>query len=153
MKIIFLFINKTKDKWISEGENEFIKRLQKFAQVEFRIIKECNKGDTEKIKKTEGENIISKIKSDELVCLLDVKGKLLSSEELAEEIKECRDLKGGKMVFIVGGAWGVSEEVKKRADLIISMSKMTFTHQMIRVFLMEQVYRGFSILQGSGYHK
>ncbi len=153
MKITFLFVGKTKDSWIKEGENEFLKRLQKFAQIEVKIVDELGKSDENKIKKEEGGNILKNIKNEEFLCLLDVKGKHLSSEELAKNIELWKDTKGGKIIFVVGGAYGVSEEVVKRADFLLSFSKMTLTHQMIRLFLMEQTYRAFSILGGSKYHK
>lgn len=152
MKITLLFVGKTKDSWIQEGMDEFLKRLQKFAQVDVQIISECSKGDVQKIKNEEGKSLLEKVKVNDFVCLLDVQGELLSSEQFAVKLDTWKS-RGEKLVFIVGGAFGVHEEIKKRANFLLSFSKMTFTHQMVRVFLLEQIYRGFSILQGSEYHK
>ena len=153
MKTAFIFVGKTKDAWIQSGESEFVKRLQKFAQLEFRIVSEEGKGDEERIKKEEGKRILEKIKKDEFVCLLDLHGKELSSGSFAKHIEKWRDFHGGKVTFVIAGSYGYSQEVIERSDFRICFSKMTFTHQMIRVFLLEQVYRAFSILQGSEYHK
>ena len=151
MKIRFLFVGKTKDSWIQEGEKEFLKWLKKFSQPDVFIVNESREKTPEKIMEEEGKNILKNIKDDEVLCLLDLYGKHLSSKEFAQKIDKWKGR--GKVVFVVGGAWGLSDRVRDRADFCLKLSDMTFTHQMLRPFLMEQVYRAFTILQGSGYHK
>lgn len=133
------------------AEAEFLKWLKKFCQPELKIVSEETKGERQKIIDLEGESLLKKIADDEIVCLLDLHGKQLSSEKFAEQLSLWKQK--GKLVFVVGGAWGVSDKLRARADFCLQLSEMTFTHQMIRCFLMEQVFRAFSILSNTGYHK
>lgn len=142
-------IGKTKEKYLKEGINEYLKRLKSFCKIEIITLKE-KKGDRAKIIKQEGEEIIKKIDKSSFVVVLDDKGKQKSSEEFAEFILGIQQK--GKVTFIIGGAYGLPEEVIKSADFVLSLSKMTFTHQMIRIILWEQIYRAFSIIEGKSYH-
>ena len=153
MKIEIITISKNKSSYIDEAEAEYLKRLSAYATIDIIVIKEVPvKGDDEKVKKEEGDKIISKLKEDYLSIALDVTGQQYSSEEFSNMIESQKDY-GGNIQFIIGGPLGLSGEVLAHCNRIVSLSKMTFTHQMIRVLLLEQIYRGFEILKGSGYHK
>lgn len=155
MKIKIITISKTKSEY-SEAEQEFLKRLQKYTDLEILNLKEepiSKNRSAKEIKKIEGERIIDKIDKDSQIIVLDNKGKQFASREFAVKIEEIKDFKGAKIIFIIGGPLGVSGEVLARADLILSFSKMTFTHQLIRLLLLEQLYRAFEILKGTKYHK
>ena len=154
MKITLLGIAKTKEKWIQSGMDEYIKRLSKFGKIECIFINESKKNNTKDIVEDESQKIIEKIPKNVFICLLDVLGETLSSEELSQKIEKWKSApKGSHICFIIGGAYGVSEKLKETADYRLSFSAMTFNHQMIRVFLLEQVYRAFCISSGHKYHK
>jgi len=155
MKIQLILVGKNKDKWIDEAVFDFLKKLKNYAQVSIEILKDekITKGqEVLKIKKTEGKRILEKVINNNFLIVLDETGKLFSSRELAKQIQTKIDF-GQNLTLVTGGALGLSDEVKQRADLLLSFSKMTFTHQMIRVFLLEQIYRAFNILKGTDYHK
>ena len=152
MKIKIIVIGKTKDKYFQEAESEFVKRISGFAQVEELVLKEEDKGNIEQIKKAEGGKILEKLDNDCFNIALDQNGKNLASEEFAKLIREQRDFGKGKISFIIGGTYGLSNEVLSKVDFKFSFSKMTFTHIMIRVFLLEQIYRAFTIIKGKKYH-
>jgi 23S rRNA (pseudouridine1915-N3)-methyltransferase len=155
MKIKIITISKTKSEY-SDLEKEFLKRLQKYAKIEVLNIKEepiTKNRSHDDIKAIEGEKLVSKIDQDAFIVVLDDKGKQFTSQEFAKQIEQIRDFKGAKMNFIIGGPLGLSGEVLGRANLVLSLSKMTLTHQMIRLLLLEQIYRGFEILKGTEYHK
>ncbi len=154
MKIRILESSKTDSAEFKSLIREFLKRISAFAEVEMVELKEIKSGKTftrEMAVKAEGEIILAALKGDELVVVLDEKGKELSSVEFAEFLEKQKDM-GQKLVFIIGGPFGLSEEVKRRADFTIALSKMTFTHQMVRIFLLEQIYRAFTIIAGKDYH-
>ncbi len=136
-----------------------MKRLSAYAKVEIiEIVDEkepdnASDKDIEIIKNKEGNKILDKIRDREYVILLDVEGKLISSEELAGKLAELSLSGDSNLVFVIGGSNGVSEEVRKKANFKLSFSKMTFPHQLMRVILLEQVYRGFKINRGEAYHK
>lgn len=154
MKIEIIAVSKDKDAWVKEVTQEYLKRLSSTVDVEFVFIKEETVGDdTERVKQKEGERILEKIKDDWVTVALDVKGNEYSSRDFAEKIEKWKDFEGGKVQFIIGGPLGLSGEVIAHANALISLSQMTLTHQMIRVLLLEQIYRAFEILKGSGYHK
>lgn len=145
MKIQVIQIGKSKDRYLEDGVNEMRKRLTPFCQLEMSILQP--KGSVE----VESLMIQKVIPKEAFVVVLDEKGKELSSMDFSKFIGERKD-NGDRIAFIIGGPHGLSENLKKSADLLMSMSKMTFTHQMVRLFLLEQVYRGFCILQGKTYH-
>lgn len=113
----------------------------------------ASKNDNESARAEEAKTILKKINSDHFVIVLDERGKQLTSPEFAELIREKRDFGPGKIQFIIGGSHGLDEHVRKHANLVLGFSKMTFTHEMVRVFLKEQIYRAFTILVGKAYHK
>lgn len=152
MKILIIQIAVTKDKNILELEREFEKRLTPFADLETVTLK-ASKIDNESARIQESETIVKKISKDFFVVALDEGGKQQSSKEFAELIKAQRDFGKGKIQFIIGGSHGLDPVVLKQVDLVLGFSKMTFTHEMIRPFLKEQIYRAFTILAGKSYHK
>ncbi|GAB4132207.1 MAG: 23S rRNA (pseudouridine(1915)-N(3))-methyltransferase RlmH [Bacteroidia bacterium] len=155
MKIVFLFTGKTEEKWVQEGLTVFTERLKHYCTVEEEIIpapKNAGKMQPEELKKQEGQQQLSKLQPGDRLVLLDEKGKTMNSEGLAQWIQ--KQQMGGykRLVLLIGGPFGFSEEVYKRADEKLALSEMTFTHQMVRVILAEQVYRAFTILKGEKYH-
>ncbi|MCQ2550978.1 MAG: 23S rRNA (pseudouridine(1915)-N(3))-methyltransferase RlmH [Clostridia bacterium] len=155
MNIQIICVGKLKEKYWDDAVNEYLKRLKRFAQVSIVELKESKlpEGMDQQIMKEEGESILKKIKDKDYVITLEIKGKNLSSEELAEKFKDLA-LEGKTDVdLVIGGSYGLSKEVSDRANFKLSFSKMTFPHQMMRVILLEQVYRSFKIINNETYHK
>lgn len=158
MKIKIIQIGKDKDAWVSEAGLEFLKRLKSFCEVEIVTLKDVMASKTfsrEKVREEEGVAILSVLgeqTASRFVIALDEKGTGVSSKDFAKMLEEKKDLGVGEIIFVIGGAYGLSDGVRKRADKILSFSKMTFTHQMIRVILLEQIYRAFTIIVGKEYH-
>lgn len=137
------------------GIEDYMNRLKKYISSEICIIRELKntKNFTPgQVKMKEGEEILKKIKSNDRLILLDERGKKYSSTEFASFLSHQLMLPAQRLVFIIGGAFGVSEEVYKRKDEWLSLSKLTFSHQLTRVILLEQLYRAFTILKGEPYH-
>jgi len=156
MKIKIISISKNKFDYISSGEQDYLGRLKKYTELEILNLKEepiTKNRSTDDIIGREGERILEKLDKDYFNIALHVMGKQMSSEELADLIEEIRDFKDAKICFIIGGPLGLSQKVLDKANLVLSFSKMTFTHQLIRLLLLEQIYRGFEILKGTEYHK
>lgn len=158
MKITIVCAGKIKEKYLNAGIAEFLKRLKPFAQVEIREIHEekmpedPSPAEKEQVLKKEGERLLKLVPAGSYLFVLDVYGELKSSEKLAAEI-DALGLRGrSSLTFLIGGAFGLSEEVRARADERISFSPMTFTHQMVRLLLVEQIYRAFKINRGEKYH-
>lgn len=155
MKITLLTVGKTTFPFVKEGCDIFIKRIKhyiSFESIEIPELKNTSSLSKDQIKEREGELIMKHIKGTDKVILLDERGKTLSSMEWSGEI-EREMISGTKaIVFIVGGAYGFSDAVYKRADSKLSLSKMTFSHQIIRLFFIEQLYRAFTIIKGEPYH-
>lgn len=155
MKIQLYQVGKTSFSFIQEGEKIYtdrIKRFTKFEQITIPNLKKGNKLNETEIKKKEGELILQKITNKDYLILLDDKGKSYTSKAFAEYIGEKQNHLSKNLVFLIGGAYGFSDAVYKRADAKMSLSSMTFSHQIIRVVFLEQLYRAFSILNGTPYH-
>ncbi len=158
MRITIVCAGKIKEKYLSQGIGEFVKRLGPFAQVEFREIHEEKMKDNpspaekEQTLRKEGDRLLAQVPENSWLYVLDVYGKELSSEELAGELAELALQGKSSITFLIGGAFGLSEEVRKAADRRLSFSRMTFTHQMVRLLLVEQIYRAFKINRGEKYH-
>jgi len=153
VKIKLIQLGKNKDS-LEQAMVDFVKRLGKFCDLDIMTLKDLKPSKTfspERCVKEEGEMILRAIPGDEFVVALDEKGKEMNSIAFAEFLSEKLD-QGRAITFIIGGAFGLAEKVKERADLQLSFSKMTFTHQMIRIFLLEQLWRGFCIINGKEYH-
>lgn len=155
MKIEIITISKSKFSYIDEAQKDYLKRLKAYATVDIIVIKETpiKKGGEELIKDQEGKKMIEKLKEGYTKIALDSTGQQYTSIEFSKWIEKLKDFDGGKIQFIIGGPLGLSGEVFAHVDSTISFSKMTMTHQLIKVILLEQVYRAFEILKGSGYHK
>ena len=156
MKIRVIAVGKIKETFSKKWLEEFEKRLSAYCSFlvdEIPAEPICDDKSYEKYKLIEGEKILSRIKPDSYVVTLEIQGKNLSSENFAEKIKEISSSGVNEIVFVIGGANGLSQAVSNRANFKLSFSKMTFTHQMIRLLLTEQIYRAFKILNGENYHR
>lgn len=159
MNITILAVGKLKEKYWKDAIEEYSKRLSRYCTFRITEVKESllranpSEADEEAVKTAEGRELLSKIKSSDYVITLEIKGKALSSTELAERIEELGITGKSSVVFIIGGSLGLSEEVSRRADFKLSFSAMTFPHQMMRIILLEQIYRSFKIIKNEAYHK
>lgn len=155
MKIKLICIGKTGKDFLIAGEQEYLNRLKHYVSVE-RIeipdIKNAKSLSIDQIKELEGKEILSKLQSGDQLILLDENGKLFSSTEFADFLQQKFNQGGKGLVFVIGGAYGFSSEVYEKSIFKISLSKMTFSHQMIRMIFFEQVYRAMTILKGEPYH-
>ena len=159
MKITVLTVGKIKEKFYRDAIDEYAKRLSKYASVSIVEVSDEktkeNLSDTElfQILNTEGNKLLSKIPDNAYVIALDILGKKLDSVGFSKFMEERMNTGDSHLVFVIGGSLGLSDEVKKRANYKISFSDMTFPHQLMRVILLEQVYRGFRIMRNEPYHK
>ena len=159
MNIHIVSVGKIKEKYLKQGITEFEKRLRPYCKLKLDEVadeqapEQLSEKELLKLKQKEGERILQKIKPNEYVIALDIKGVNWSSEQLAKEIDKLGVAGKSSIAFIIGGSNGLSEEVLQRANQKLSFSKMTFPHQLMKLILMEQVYRGFRILRGEPYHK
>lgn len=157
MKINLIVVGKIKEKYLKDAIDEYAKRLSKFCslniiEVNESVAKVENESNKKKSLEDEAQSIISKLKN-EYVIALDIDGKEYSTIEISKKIKEIT-LKGiSEISFIIGGSYGLDDSVKKRADLRLSFSRLTFPHQLFRVILLEQIYRVFKIINNEPYHK
>ena len=155
MKIVVIAVGKTSTDYISRGVDEFLKRANRYLSVELTVIPDikASKALTEEAQKQqEGRNILASLQPGDIVTLLDERGKELTSREFSGMI-ERRMIQGTKrLVFVIGGPYGFSKEVYERADSKLSLSRMTFTHEMVRLFFVEQIYRAMTIMRGEPYH-
>ncbi|MCR9286721.1 MAG: 23S rRNA (pseudouridine(1915)-N(3))-methyltransferase RlmH [Bacteroidetes bacterium] len=155
MKVELWLIGKTSFGYIKEGMEIYQKRLTHYLPFEVSIIpdiKNVKNLRPNQIKVKEGATINSKLKKEDFLILLDEGGKHFSSVEFAKFLDQKLQMSYKKIVFLVGGAYGFSEDIYKRANSKLSLSKMTFSHQMIRLFVLEQIYRGMTILRNEPYH-
>lgn len=159
MNITIICIGKLKEKYWTEAVAEYGKRLGKYCKLTIEELKEArlpdhaSQAEEEAVKREEGQSILGRIKKNDYVVTLEIEGKALTSEKLAEKIGLLSGEGWGRVVFVIGGSLGLSDAVSGRADFKLSFSQMTFPHQMMRVILLEQVYRSFKILKHEPYHK
>lgn len=159
MRITVLAVGKIKEKFYQDAIKEYLKRLSRYCKPDIiqvadeKTPNEAGYGMVKQIKDKEGERILANIKDGSYVVVLAIEGEMLDSEGLAERIGSLGISGTSQIVFVIGGSLGLSEAVLKRADYRLSFSKMTFPHQLMRVVLLEQVYRGYRILNGEPYHK
>lgn len=159
MKITLIAVGKLKEKYLKEAVSEYSKRLGRYCKLEIIEVSDEKTPDQasqtaeEQIREKEGERILKHIKDDMYVIALEIQGKMLSSEELAAKMEDLGIQGKSHIAFVIGGSIGLGKEVLKRADESLSFSKMTFPHQLMRVILLEQVYRGYRIINGEPYHK
>lgn len=152
MKLECLFVGKTSKKYIGEGIQVYLKRLKHYIVVDIKVISNSSVGTQGMVVKKESEQILKMIGLKDFVVLLDERGKEIGSVQLADFINKSMVEGTVKIIFIIGGAYGVSQDVADRANLKLSFSKFTFTHQMIRLFLLEQIYRAMTIIRKEPYH-
>lgn len=159
MKITLICVGKLKEKYLTQGVEEYVKRLGRYCTMELVELADEKTPDQAGealeaiIKKKEGERILKALKEDSYCIALAIEGQMLSSEELADKIDILGVSGRSHISFIIGGSLGLSEEVLKRADLKLSFSKMTFPHQLMRMILLEQIYRAYRIINNQPYHK
>lgn len=159
MNISIVTVGKLKEKYLKLGIEEYTKRLSSYSKIEIIEVPDekapeiLSDAEMLQVKKKEGERILAKVPTDAHVIALAIEGKQKSSEELADTIDKLGTYGKSKVTFIIGGSLGLSDEVLKRADDKLSFSKMTFPHQLMRLILVEQVYRAFRINRGEPYHK
>ena len=151
MTVTLVCIGKTTEKYVFEGMHIYTRRLAHYCR--FNLIEvESGKGSEIEIRKKESDILLNKIENKDVLILLDEKGKEFTSAEFAKAISNQQNISTKNLVFVIGGAYGFSEEVYKRANLKMALSKMTFPHQLVRVLFLEQLYRAFTILKGEKYH-
>ena len=155
MKITLLTVGKTDKDWVRQGLDIYVSRLKHyipFGIVEISELKNVSALSKEQIKNKEGELILKNIRQTDDVILLDERGKEYTSVELAKIIQDKISYAGKDIVFVIGGAYGFSDAVYQRSNSKLSLSKMTFSHQMVRAIFAEQIYRAFTIMRGEPYH-
>ncbi|PPK86523.1 23S rRNA (pseudouridine1915-N3)-methyltransferase [Neolewinella xylanilytica] len=155
MKVQLYFIGKTKEKYLRTGEEIYAKRLSHYLPVAVEIlpdIRMAGKMSSEELKEAEGKLLLSRIGPEDRLVLLDEGGATYSSVELSRWMEKELQRPARRLVFAVGGAFGFTEAVYARADQQLSLSRMTFSHQMVRLFLLEQIYRAMTILRNEKYH-
>lgn len=159
MNITLITVGKLKEKYLKQAIDEYSKRLSRYCKLEIIELNDektpdnASEKEEELIKEKEGKQILSKIKENAFVIAMDLGGKNLTSEELSKFIEQNGVMGNSNIVFLIGGSLGLSDEVKKRANYKLCFSKMTFPHQLFRVMLLEQIYRGFRIMKNEPYHK
>jgi len=159
MNIHVICIGKLKERYWTEAVQEYGKRLSRYCTLTISELKEekapdnASQAEEAAVKEAEGRNILKQIKKDSYVIALEIQGKELASEALSEKLEALGVAGKSELTFIIGGSLGLSEEVLARADFRLSFSKMTFPHQMMRVILLEQIYRSFKIMRNETYHK
>ena len=155
MKIEFCVVGKTKDKYLEEGMNIYLKRLKHYIPFQMNIIpdiKNAGKLKASQVKTQEGNLILKNLRNEDFLILLDEKGKSFSSVQFAQFLEKKMAHSSHKIIFQIGGAFGFSEAVYQRANMKLSLSEMTFSHQMVRLFFLEQLYRAMTILRNEPYH-
>lgn len=159
MNISIITVGKLKEKYLKQGIDEYLKRLSAYAKMDIievpdeKAPEELSETEMIQVKQKEGERILAKIHPDAHVIALAIEGKMKSSEELADTLDKLATYGKSKIAFVIGGSLGLSQEVSLRADEKLSFSKMTFPHQLMKLILLEQVYRAFRINRGEPYHK
>ncbi|KUP09402.1 50S rRNA methyltransferase [Bacillus coahuilensis p1.1.43] len=159
MNISIITVGKLKEKYLKQGIDEYLKRLSAYAKVDIievpdeKAPEQLSETDMLIVKNKEGERILNKIGQDVHVIALAIEGNMQTSEELAANLDRLATYGKSKVAFVIGGSLGLSDDVMKRANEKLSFSKMTFPHQLMRLVLVEQVYRAFRINRGEPYHK
>ncbi|MDO5539884.1 MAG: 23S rRNA (pseudouridine(1915)-N(3))-methyltransferase RlmH [Eubacteriales bacterium] len=159
MRITVVCVGKIKEKYFADAIKEYAKRLSRYARLEIVEVTDektpdgASDGEEKKIKEKEGERILKSVKEGSYVIALAIQGKKVSSEGFADFVEKRAAYGDSHLTFIIGGSLGLDERVLKRADYLLSFSDMTFPHQLMRVILLEQIYRGFRIINHEPYHK
>jgi 23S rRNA (pseudouridine1915-N3)-methyltransferase len=152
LKLSILSVGKLHESYIKEGVDQFTKRIGHYYPIEWQLITPSKLIEPIQIKKAEATSILKSLAVSDVLVLLDEKGKMLSSPGLAKLIQQKANQSAQRIVFLIGGAYGVDEEIKKRANSIWSLSELVFPHMLVRLLLAEQIYRACSILANEKYH-
>lgn len=159
MNITIISVGKLKEKYLKMGIDEYVKRLGSYAKIDLievadeKAPEQLSEAEMDIVKRKEGERILAKINDGVYVIALAIDGKMKSSEELAENIESLMTYGTSKIAFVIGGSLGLHEDVLKRAEDKLSFGKMTLPHQLMKLVLVEQIYRSFRIIKGEPYHK
>lgn len=159
MNITIISVGKLKEKYLKMGIDEYVKRLGSYAKVDLvevpdeKAPEQLSEAEMEIVKRKEGERILSKINEGMHVIALAINGKMKSSEEMAQDLESLMTYGTSKVAFVIGGSLGLHDDVLKRADEKLSFGKMTLPHQLMKLVLVEQIYRSFRIIKGEPYHK
>ncbi len=159
MNITIVSVGKLKEKYLKMGIDEYVKRLGGYAKIDLievadeKAPEQLSDAEMEIVKKKEGERVLAKISTDTYVIALAINGKMKTSEQMAADLESLMTYGKSKIAFVIGGSLGLHEDVLKRADEQQSFGKMTLPHQLMKLVLVEQVYRSFRIMKGEPYHK
>lgn len=159
MKITIVTVGKIKEKYLKDAISEYSKRLSKYCKLDIievadeKTVENASAAFEDSIRKKEGERILKHIRDDAYVVTLEIQGSMLDSVELSKKIENLAVQGSSHIVFVIGGSIGLSDEVMQRSDFPLSFSKMTFPHQLMRVILLEQIYRSYRIMNHEPYHK
>ena len=159
MKITILTVGKIKEKYLKDAVAEYTKRLSRYCRLEIiEVIDEKTPDNAsaaveEMIRQKEAERLMKYIRDDAFVITLEINGNMLDSVSFAQKIKQLAINGKSHLIFVIGGSIGLGSEILKRSDFALSFSSMTFPHQLMRVILLEQIYRGYRIIEGAPYHK
>lgn len=151
--IKILCVGKLKEDYLTSGIKEYLKRLDAWEKVEIIEVKEYLSSDIKKVIEVEGDYLLDRIDKNDFVITLAIEGKMLTSESLASKIDQLYTYGNSNITFVIGGSYGLSDKVKSRSSLALSFSKFTFPHQLMRLILLEQIYRAFTINNHKEYHK
>ena len=152
MKILLLLVGKTSEAYLKEGIDVYLKRLSNYVSISVNVLSVSSAKDKRKSIEEESKSIQSKLLPGDFLVVLDEAGKEIGSRQLAELFQKWMVQGIGRVVFVIGGPFGIALELKQRANLILSISKFTFTHQMVRLILVEQIYRAMTIIKNESYH-
>lgn len=155
MKLILTVIGKTSTDYLIDGIDRYVKRIGHYVPFELKVlpdVKMPKNGTTDKQKQLEGQTLLAELKPNDLLILLDERGRQYTSREFAVFLDNKMVNASGRIIFAVGGPYGFSQEVYDRSNGLLSLSKMTFSHEMVRLFFVEQIYRAMTILRGEPYH-
>lgn len=150
--IRIITVGTIKEKYLKEAIEEYLKRLKKYTNIELIEVKDEGLVEEQKAINLEGEKINKYLSPKDYIITLEIEGKAFSSEEFASKLNQIQ-IENSNIVFIIGGSYGLSDEIKNKSKLHLSFSKMTFPHQLFRVFLLEQIYRAYKIMNNESYHK
>ena len=150
--IKIITVGTIKEKYLKEAIEEYLKRLKKYTNIELIEVKDEGLVEEQKAINLEGEKINKYLSPKDYIITLEIEGKAFSSEEFASKLNQIQ-IENSNIVFIIGGSYGLSDEIKNKSKLHLSFSKMTFPHQLFRVFLLEQIYRAYKIMNNESYHK
>jgi 23S rRNA (pseudouridine1915-N3)-methyltransferase len=152
MKLRLILVGRSERGHVAEGLSHYVDRIKRMEAMEIVVLPDAGKGDVAWQQRTESERILAALRPGEKVVVLDERGTLLTSPAFAQRIGTWRDHGVRDIAFVIGGAYGMMDAVRQRADLVLALSPMVFPHQLVRVLFAEQLYRALSILKGTGYH-